>query len=170
MDIQGKVVIVTGASEGIGEATAKLLASKGAKIALAARSNDKLQAVVQQITAVGGEAIAIQTDIRDEAAVKNLIAKTHKIYSRIDILINNAGQSVGGPVATLNLESFRKVIELNIFGVLYAVQAVVPLMQANPAGGLILNISSMTSKMAIPNIGGYSRAWQCGLCRSTDGP
>ena len=156
MEIQNKVVIVTGASEGIGEATAKLLASKGAKAILAARSNDKLQAIVQQISAAGGEAVAIQTDMRDEAAVKNLISKTNEIYGRVDILVNNAGQSVGGPVATLKLESFRKVIELNIFGVLYAFQAVVPLMRTNPSGGLIVNISSMVSKMTIPNLAGYA--------------
>jgi NADP-dependent 3-hydroxy acid dehydrogenase YdfG len=156
MDIQNKVVIITGASEGIGEAAAKLLASKGAKVVLAARSLDKLQAVAQEITAAGGEAIAVQTDMRDESAVKHLIAQAQETFGHVDILVNNAGQSVGGPVAALNLESFRQVIDLNVFGVLYATQAVVPLMRANADGGLIVNISSMVSKMTIPNLAGYA--------------
>ena len=156
MDIHNKVVIITGASEGIGESTAKLLAAKGAKAVLAARSLDKLQVIAQAITAAGGEALAVQTDMRDEVAVKHLIAYTNQTFGRIDILVNNAGQSVGGPVASLNLESFRQVIDLNVFGVLYATQAVVPLMRTNSDGGLIVNISSMVSKMTIPNLAGYA--------------
>ncbi len=154
MEIQNKVVIVTGASAGIGEATAKLLATNGAQVALAARSVDKLNAVAESITAAGGTAIVIPTDMRDQASVKALIDQTKQHFGRIDILVNNAGQAVGGAVESLSVDDFRQVIDLNIFGVLYAMQAAIPHMR--PDGGLILNISSMVSKMVLPGIGGYA--------------
>jgi NADP-dependent 3-hydroxy acid dehydrogenase YdfG len=155
MDIQNKVVIVTGASEGIGEATAKLFAAQGAQVVLAARSADKLSAVKQSITATGGTAIAISTDMRDQGSVKALVEQTKQHFGRIDILINNAGQSVYAPIEHINVEQYQQIIELNLFGVLYAMQAVIPIMRGQ-GGGLIINISSNVSKMAIPNIGAYA--------------
>jgi short-subunit dehydrogenase len=83
-----------------------------------------------------------------------MIKKVHDTFGQIDVLVNNAGQALRGSVDSLNLDSFRQVIDLNVFGVLYAMQTVVPLMKTN--GGLILNISSMVSKMAIQGIGGYA--------------
>src|SRR5271166_4395319 len=114
MDIQHKVVIVTGASEGIGEATAKLLAAHGAQVVLAARSVDKLKAVAESITAAGGTAIVIPTDMRNQESVKALIDQTVQHFGRIDILINNAGQSVAGQIESLNLDYFQQVIDLNV--------------------------------------------------------
>ncbi len=155
MDIQNKVVILTGASEGIGEATAKLLATQGAKLVLVARSVDKLKAVTQSVTAVGGTAIAIPTDMRDQTAVKAMVDAAHKHFGQVDILINNAGQSVYAPIEHINAEQYQQIIELNMFGVLYAMQAVIPIMRSQK-DGLIINISSNVSKMAIPNIGAYA--------------
>jgi len=155
MDIQNKVVIITGASEGIGEATAKLFATQGAKVVLAARSADKLNAVKNAITAAGGTAIAIPTDMRNEESVKALIEQTQQHFGQIDILINNAGQSVYAPVEHISVEQYQQIIELNLFGVLYAMQAVIPIMRTQ-GGGVIINISSNVSKMAIPNIGAYA--------------
>jgi NADP-dependent 3-hydroxy acid dehydrogenase YdfG len=155
MDIQNKVVIITGASEGIGEATAKLFAVQGAKVVLVARSADKLNAVKDAITAAGGTAIAIPTDMRDQTAVRSMVESAHSQFGQVDMLINNAGQSVYAPVEHIDAAQYQQIIELNLFGVLYAMQSVIPIMRAQ-GGGVIINISSNVSKMAIPNIGAYA--------------
>jgi NADP-dependent 3-hydroxy acid dehydrogenase YdfG len=155
VDIQGKVVIITGASAGIGLCTAKLFAQHGAKLALAARSADKLGQLVDELTAQGHTAIAIPTDVRQQAEVERLIDQTFSHYGQIDVLINNAGQAAAGHVSNVSLEDFRQIIDLNIFGPIYAIQAVVPKMKQN-GGGLILNISSNVTKLAIPGIGAYA--------------
>jgi NADP-dependent 3-hydroxy acid dehydrogenase YdfG len=155
MDIQDKVVIITGASEGIGEVAAKLFATEGSQMVLAARNADKLNAVRDAITAAGGSAIAIPTDMRDQKSVKALVEQTKQHFGRIDILINNAGQAVYAPIEHIDVEQYQQIIELNLFGEMYAMQAVIPIMRAQ-GGGLIINISSNVSKMAIPNIGAYA--------------
>jgi short-subunit dehydrogenase len=155
MEIQNKVVIVTGASEGIGLATAQKLAASGAKVILSARSQAKLEQAAQELKAQGYEASAVPADMRSQADVQRMIAAAHDQYGRIDALINNAGQSVIGQVSTLDLDAFRQVIELNIFGVLYAIQAVIPYLR-EAGGGLIVNISSRVSKMSIPGLSGYA--------------
>lgn len=154
MDVQGKVVIITGASMGIGAATARVFAEAGAKLVLAARSADKLEVVAQSLPPQA-EALSVSTDMTNPAQVKALIDKAYAHFGRIDILINNAGQAAAGSVATVNPDHYRQIIELNLFGPLYAIQAVVPKMQAQ-GGGVIINISSNVSKMAIPGIGAYA--------------
>ena len=154
MDVQGKVVIVTGASMGIGEATARVFAEAGAKLVLAARSANKLAAVAESLLA-GTEALIVPTDMTDQAQVQALIDSAYARFGRIDIVINNAGQSAAGAVANINPDLYRQIIELNLFGPLYAIQAVVPRMKAQ-SGGVIINISSTVSKMAIPEIGAYA--------------
>ncbi len=155
MDIQGKVVIITGASMGIGLSTAQLFAQHGAKLALASRSAEKLNQIVEELTAQGYTAIAIPTDVCIQSDVEQLINQTFSHYGQIDVLINNAGQSAVGPVSSVSIEDYRKIIDLNIFGPLYAMQAVVPKMRQS-GGGLILNISSNVSKLTIPGIGAYA--------------
>src|SRR4051812_5643974 len=108
MDIQNKVVIITGASEGIGEATAKLLATHGAQVVLAARSADKLNAVKDAITAAGGTAIAIPTDMRDQTAIQAMVKAANDHFGHVDILINNAGQSVYAPIEHIDVEQYRQ--------------------------------------------------------------
>lgn len=154
MELQGKVVIVTGASMGIGEATARVFAEAGAKLVLAARSADKLEAVAQSLPP-RAEPLIVPTDMTDQAQVRALIDKAYERFGRIDILINNAGQSAIGPIATVNPDHYRRIIELNLLGPLHAIQAVVPKMKAQ-GGGVIINISSIVSKMAIPGIGAYA--------------
>ena len=154
MEVQGKVVIVTGASMGIGAATARVFAAAGAKLVLAARSADKLSGVAESLPAQA-ETLTVPTDMTDPAQVQALIERADERFGRIDILINNAGQAAVGPVATVNPEHYRRVIELNLLGPLHAVQAVVPKMRAQ-GGGVIINISSSVSKMAIPGIGAYA--------------
>lgn len=154
MDIQGKVVIITGASMGIGEATARVFAETGAKLVLAARSQGKLEAVARSLPE-GTETLIVPTDMTDQAQVGALIENAYERFGRIDLLINNAGQSAIGSVATLDPEVYRQVIELNLLGPLHAMQAVVPKMKAQ-GGGVIINISSSVSKLAIPGIGAYA--------------
>ncbi len=144
MDIANKVVLITGASGGIGLATAQLLAQKGAKLALAARSADTLKQIVSELP----DAIALPTDMRHEDEVRRMVEQTHQHFGRIDVLINNAGQGLHVPVASVDIEQFRSVLELNIVSVIVAMQAVVPIMRIQ-GGGVIINISSGTAKIPI---------------------
>jgi short-subunit dehydrogenase len=155
MDVNKKVVIITGASMGIGLSTARLFAAAGAKVVLAARSADRLQVTAEELHQQGFDALALPVDMCDTAAVQNMVETTVAHYGRIDILINNAGQACAGSVAEVSPTYFQKIIDLNLFGPLYAIQAVVPKMRQN-GGGLIINISSMVSKMSIPGLGTYA--------------
>lgn len=154
MEVKDKVVIITGASMGIGEATARVFAEAGAKLILAARSADKLEALANSLPA-SAETLIVPTDMTDQTQVKALIEKAYARFERIDILINNAGQSAVGPIATVSPDLYRQIIELNLLGPLHAIQAVVPKMKEQ-GGGVIINISSNVSKMAIPMIGAYA--------------
>ena len=155
MELKGKVVIITGASGGIGLAAARLFASAGAKVVLAARSADRLEALAEELKSQGQEALSIPTDMRDREAVLRLVEGTRAHYGRIDVLVNNAGQAAAGRVADVSLEDFRCILELNVFGALVAMQAVVPVMRQG-GGGLIINISSMVSRMHIPGLSAYA--------------
>ncbi|HEY3415358.1 MAG TPA: SDR family oxidoreductase, partial [Armatimonadota bacterium] len=155
MDIQGKVVIVTGASDGIGLATAHRLAAAGAKVVLSARSQEKLEATAGELRSQGYEAVAIPADMRLKPDVDRMVEETARKFGRLDALVNNAGQAVAGDIASLDLEAFRQIIDLNVFGPVYAMQAVIPHMRGN-GGGVIVNVSSMVSKMAIPGLAGYA--------------
>lgn len=155
MDIQDKVVIITGASEGIGLATARLFADAGAKVALAARSADTLHTIVNELHEQHREAIAVPTDMRNRDAIEALVDSVFQQYGRIDILINNAGQSVRGNVADVDIDQFRQIFELNVLGPVEAIQAVIPKM-CQTGGGLIINVSSNVSKMHIPAISAYA--------------
>jgi NADP-dependent 3-hydroxy acid dehydrogenase YdfG len=155
MDVRQKVVLITGASAGIGLATARRFAAEGAKLALVARSADKLAEMAEQVRGQGGEAIARPADVRDPAQVKRAVEETVQHFSRLDVLINNAGQAAAGTVANVNPDDFRQIIDLNVFGPLYAMQAAIPVMQEQ-GGGVIVNVSSMVSKMHIPGLGAYA--------------
>ena len=155
MDLKDKVVLITGASAGIGLATARAVTAAGAKVVLAARSTDKLTQLAEELRREGHEALVVPTDMRNQAEVAQLVESTIQRYGRIDVLINNAGQAVAGTVADLDLEHYRQVIELNMLGPVYAIQASVPKMRAQ-GGGIIINVSSMVSKMHIPGLGGYA--------------
>ena len=155
MDIPGKVTIITGASAGIGLITARRFAAAGAKLVLVARSADKLAALAEELAGQGREALPLPADMRDPVAVDQMIEQAAAHYGRIDILINNAGQAAAGTVAQVNPDDYRQIIELNLFGPLYAIQAAVPKMRQG-GGGLIINISSMVTKMHIPGLAAYA--------------
>jgi short-subunit dehydrogenase len=155
VDPLGKVAIVTGASGGIGLATAQRLASAGARLALAARSGEKLDQLAAGLRSCRAEALAVPTDMRVKEQVEQLVQKTFQHFGRIDILVNNAGQGLAGFVENVSLDDVLKIFELNFFGPLYAMQAVIPRMRRG-GGGLIVNVSSMVSKMHIPGLSGYA--------------
>ena len=151
MEIKNKVVVVTGASGGIGLAIARELGRRGATLVLAARSADKLKEIAAEIPG----SLAVPTDMTKQGDIKALIAQAKETFGRVDVLVNNAGVGLRSPVAEVNIEEYRAIMELNVFGVLRAMQEVVPLMRAQ-GGGLILNISSMVSKNYYPGMGAYA--------------
>ena len=151
MDIKDKVTIVTGASYGIGNATSRLLAARGAKLVLAARSVDALKQLEKELP----DSIAVPTDMRKPDDIKHMIEAAMQKYGRIDILINNAGRGMYGPVEYSQLDDFQEIIELNVYGPLLAMQAVIPIMRAQ-GGGMIVNVSSLVSKNYFPHLGIYA--------------
>ena len=155
MEIKDRVVIVTGASSGIGLAAARRFAVDGARVVLAARSADRVKQIARELRNQGYDALAVPADITDQKAVAHLVDAAVQEFGRVDMLVNNAGVSVGGTVADLNVDNFRQVMETNVFGPLYAMQAVIPRMR-EAGGGVIINISSMVSKMHIPGLAGYA--------------
>jgi len=151
MDVRQKVIIVTGASAGIGLATARLLAKEGAKVALAARSHEKLQELSRELPG----SFAIPTDMSDASQVEQMIAAVHAHYGRVDALINNAAQGLYGIVEKVDVGKYREVWGLNVEGPLIAMQKVIPLMRVQ-GGGSIVNISSLVSKNNFPRLGAYA--------------
>lgn len=114
--LEGKVAIITGASSGIGEATAISLAAEGAKVVIAARRGERLELVAKHITDNGGQVLPVVADITDEVQVKNLIQKAHAEFGRVDILVNNAGISFPGRIEDADPSNWRKMIDINVLG------------------------------------------------------
>jgi NADP-dependent 3-hydroxy acid dehydrogenase YdfG len=153
--LDGKVAIITGASSGIGEATAFALAAEGAKVAIAARRAERLDAIAKRIEASGGQVLPIVTDITDEAQVNHLVQKTKVELGRMDILVNSAGIGVFGTIDTGNPAEWRRAFDVNVLGVLYAIHAVLPLLKAQKSGHIV-NISSVDGRIAQADAGVYS--------------
>ncbi len=150
--LKGKVALVTGASSGIGEATARALAGRGAAVALAARNEERLGFLVREISAAGGRALAVKTDVADKDSAKSAAERTVRKFGALDILVNNAGLGLSGRVAELRPEDLRYVFDVNLLGPLNCMQAALPHMRR---GGRIINVSSVVGKRAIPKVGGY---------------
>jgi len=151
MNVKDKVVLVTGASTGIGLEVARLLGKNGAIFALNARSKDELDQLVKELP---GSA-AFPADMSDEVAVLKMIDDVKTKFGRIDVLINNAGRGMHCSLESIDIKEYRNLIDLNIVGPLVAMQAVIPLMR-NQGGGTIVNISSGTTLMYAPGLSGYS--------------
>ena len=143
---------MTGASSGIGEATARALAGRGAAVVLTARTEEKLQFLERELLAAGGQALAVKTDVMDEASIQVMVERTVGEFGSLDILVNNAGLGLSGRVAELRPEDLRYLFEVNLIGPLRCVQAALPYI---PQGGHIINVSSVLGKRAIPKVGGY---------------
>ena len=152
--ISGKSIIITGASSGIGEATAKMLAERGAKLMLAARRADKLNKLVAEIEAAGGTAAYQVVDVTKQSQVQALADETLKQYGKIDVMVNNAGIMPLSRLDQLLVEEWDRTIDINIKGVLYGIAAVLPAMQKAQSGHII-NISSVAGHLVFPNAAVY---------------
>lgn len=153
--IQGKVVIITGASSGIGAATALLLAARGAKVVLGARRVEALEAVAGQIAAAGGNAVIAATDVTQRADMQHLVQLALARYGRLDVLINNAGI---GPISlfdALCVEDWDAMIDVNIKGVLYGIAAALPVFRAQGSGHVV-NVISTAGLRIVPQQGVYA--------------
>jgi NADP-dependent 3-hydroxy acid dehydrogenase YdfG len=151
IDLAGKTVIVTGASSGIGAATARLLHAAGARPVLAARRADRLAALSDEL----GGALAVPTDVTDPGQVRALVSAALDRYQRIDGLVNNAGASLHGPLDQVDLAEFSQVVQLNVVGLLAVTQAVLPAMR-DQGFGRIVNISSGTTRRVAAGVGAYA--------------
>lgn len=151
----GKVALVTGASSGIGEATAIALALEGASVALVARRADRLEKVFQHISDKSGQAISIVADVADEIQAHDMVQRVHAQWGRIDILVNNAGIMQLGLIDGANTEEWRGMININLLGLMYATRAALPAMKMQ-SGGHIINISSTAGLEANANTAVYS--------------
>lgn len=141
-NISGKVVIITGASSGLGEATARHLAEKGARVVLAARRKEKLDALVAELVNAGGQAVAYQTDVTSQDDVKALIQGAIDTFGCLDVLVNNAGLMAIAPLSEGRVDEWDRMIDINIKGLLYGVAAALPVFQQQNSGHFI-NIASV---------------------------
>jgi NADP-dependent 3-hydroxy acid dehydrogenase YdfG len=149
------VVAVTGASSGIGEAVALACAEAGAAVALAARRADRIESLAQRITADGGRALAVPTDVSKEDDARAFVQRTHSEFGRLDVLVNNAGVMLLGPIAGADTEEWRRMINANVYGVLYCTHAALPLMAAQGSGHVV-NVSSVAGRFARAGSGVYN--------------
>ena len=154
MTFEGKVVLVTGGTSGIGRETANQFAQAGARVVLAGRRTQQGNAVAQEINSAGGEAIFVQTDVTSEAQVKHLVEETVRHFGRLDIALNNAGIEQNGPIMEFTEQDYRKVFDINVLGVFLSLKYEIPAMLKS-GGGSIINTSSIVGQIAMPGAGVY---------------
>jgi NADP-dependent 3-hydroxy acid dehydrogenase YdfG len=147
--ILGKVVVITGASSGLGEAAARLLAAQGARLVLAARRAERLQSLTKAVTADGGQALAVTTDVADRGQVQALVDGAVKAFGRVDVMLNNAGVMPQSLLERLKVDEWDRMIDVNIKGVLYGIAAALPVMKAQSSGHFI-NVSSVAGHRVGP--------------------
>jgi NADP-dependent 3-hydroxy acid dehydrogenase YdfG len=153
--IKDKIVVVTGASSGLGEATARLLSAEGAIVVLGARRADRLQALAKEIEGRGGKALALETDVARPEQVKALVDSAVQRYGQIDVMINNAGLMPQAPLEKLKIDEWDRMIDVNIKGVLYGIAAALPHMQRQKSGHFI-NVSSVAGHRVGPGFAVYA--------------
>jgi NADP-dependent 3-hydroxy acid dehydrogenase YdfG len=147
--IENKVVVITGASSGLGEATARHLAAQGAIIVLGARRADRIEALAEELTAAGRRAKAVPTDVTDRDQVRHLVDTAVEDFGRVDVMLNNAGLMPLAPLERLKLDEWDQMIDVNIKGVLYGIAAALPHMKEQRSGHII-NVSSVYGHVVDP--------------------
>ena len=155
LDLTGQVIAITGASSGIGEATALACAQAGAAVSLAARRRDRLDELVARIEGGGGRAIALTADVGDEDEAGAFIRDTREQLGRLDGLVNNAGVMLLGPIEDAPTDEWRTMIHVNVFGVLYCTHAALPFLKEQ-GSGTIVNVSSVAGRFARVGSGVYN--------------
>lgn len=147
--LAGKVVVITGASSGLGEATARMLSAQGATVVLGARRVERIEALAAELARNGGQALALATDVTRAAEVQRLVDAAVQAFGRIDVLINNAGLMPSSPLERRKIEDWDRMIDVNIKGVLYGIAAALPHMQARKSGHIV-NVSSVAGHVPAP--------------------
>jgi NADP-dependent 3-hydroxy acid dehydrogenase YdfG len=159
--LEGTVALVTGASSGIGEATARMLADEGAAVALVARRRDALERLAGEIGAQGGRAVVVEADITDAAAAREAVERTVRELGRLDVLINNAGVMLLGPIVDAPVEEWERMVDINLRGLLHTTHAALPHLlraadQEPRRVADIVNISSVAGRVARSGLGVYN--------------
>lgn len=158
-NIEGKVVVITGASSGLGEATARHLSAHGGITVLGARRVDRITSLADELVAHGGEAIAVAADVAHYDQVRKLVEAAVQNYGRVDVMINNAGVAPLSPLERVKVEDWDRTIDVNIKGVLYGIGAALPYMQQQRAGHII-NVSSIAADKITPGVAVYAASKQ----------
>ena len=164
--LSDSVAIVTGASSGIGEATAEALATEGASVVLAARRVDELEALADRITTEGGDALVVETDVTEEDDIDKLVETTIDEYGQIDVLENNAGLMLLEPLERADRSNLRQMVEVNLMGLMNLTHAVIPIMQQQDSGHVV-NVSSVAGRETMASGSGYN-ATKFGVTAFTD--
>lgn len=154
-NIQGKVVVITGASSGNGEATARHLSAQGASVVLGARRVERIQSLAKELTGRGGKALAVATDVTQYDQVKRLVDAAVQAYGRIDVMLNNAGLMPHSPLERLKIDDWNRTIDVNLKGVLYGIAAALPHMKQQKSGHFI-NVSSVAGHKVRPGSAVYA--------------
>lgn len=154
-DLDGKVAVVTGASSGIGEATAKSLSEEGADVVLAARREEELRELADQIETEGGDTLVVPTDVTDEADIQELVDRAVEEFDRLDILVNNAGVMLLEEVEDADPDNFQQMVDVNLSGLMKLTRAALPIMQ-DQGSGHVVNISSVAGRKSFPGSSAYS--------------
>lgn len=153
--LKDRIALVTGASSGIGEATALAMAEQGAKVAIAARRRDRLEQLADKLAGLGAEPLVLVADLGAESEAQRIVKDTQAHYGRLDILVNNAGVMYLEPVAEADLGRWRRMLELNVLSLIASTQAALAGMRARREGHIV-NISSVAGRVANPNSGAYA--------------
>jgi NADP-dependent 3-hydroxy acid dehydrogenase YdfG len=154
-NIEGKVVVITGASSGLGEATARHLSPLGANVVLGARRKDRIDSLARELAATNGNALALKTDVTDRRDVQKLVDAAVQNYGRIDVILNNAGLMPQALLERLQVEEWERMIDVNLKGVLYGIAAALPHMQRQKSGHVI-NVSSVAGHKVGPGFAVYA--------------
>ncbi|WNG29065.1 SDR family oxidoreductase [Cystobacter fuscus] len=154
-DFRGKVVLITGASSGIGRAVARVYAAQGAHLVLAARREPALRDAAREVESLGVRALPVCCDITREEDVARLVRETEAAFGGLDVLVNNAGLGLYGPVEGFSEAQLRQVFEVNFFGLVRVTRAALPLLRQRAPGSQVINVSSVLGHRGLPLLGGY---------------